>query len=103
MRWIARFFLIVALVFLFFDLRDENEQGQVILTDLGERWYQVDPDSYQLLSPAISRHVSAWLDDRIVQPLMVTPAFVVFFVPWLVISLLSWMAVRSRAGRDEDY
>ena len=108
MRWIARFFMILALVFLAMDVRDAGEgipevDGEpvikgdpVILRALGERWFRFDQESYQLISPAVSRHVSPWLDDAVVQPPLLQPAFLVFFVLWLIFSFFSWLIRRAR-------
>ncbi len=133
MKFIGRFFLLIALGFLFLDIQNPivaptgapaatgdgtatdggstdstaadggavaaTGPGRVMLHSLGERWFSVHPDSYQLISPAISRHVSPWLDDKIVQPLLLQPAFLIFFVLWLVFSLLSWLISR----RQDDW
>ena len=112
MKWIGRFFLIVGLVFLAMDVRDAGQgipvvDGQpvipgdpVILRTLGERWFTIDPDSYQLISPAVSRHVSPWLDDSVVQPLLLQPAFLIFLVLWLVFAFLSWLIGRFRSNDE---
>ena len=149
MRWIGRFFLIIALIFLVLDIGTEgpgpatnaappaadgaatgeaaagdgsvgetattdgstdeaagpkvNGPNRVMLYTLGERWYEYHPDSYLQVSPAVSRHVSPWLDDNIVQPLMLQPAFLIFFTLWLVFSLFSWLIGRSRRRDEEDW
>ena len=139
MRWIARFFMVIALAFLALDILDTGGSGpgaeapattgatdgaetgdgtlpqndgngaapgtdataatgpsRVVLYSLGERWFQYFPDNYQLISPAVSRHVSPWLDDNIVQPLMLKPAFLIFFALWMLFSFFSWLIGRSR-------
>lgn len=76
--------------------------NRVMLHTLGERWFEYHPDSYLQISPAVSRHVSAWLDDSIVQPLMLQPAFLIFFALWLIFSFFSWLIGRSRSRYDDD-
>lgn len=135
MRWIARFFLMIALVFLALDITDDGNtetpnagapavngtvadgtlsdgttaatppppppavKGGVLLRPLGERWFEIHPASYQQVSPAISRHVSPWLDDNIVQPLMLFPGFLIFFFLSLLFGFFSWLI--ARATRDD--
>ena len=149
MRWIARFFLMIALVFLALDLTDSGDaeapnagapavngtvtdgtsadgtttdgtttdgtatdgtaaatpppppvvKGGVMLRPLGERWFEIHAESYQQVSPAISRHVSPWLDDNIVQPLMLYPGFLIFFFLSLLFGFFSWLI--ARATRDD--
>ena len=72
-----------------------------MLYSLGERWFQYHPSSYQQVSPAVSRHVSPWLDDNIVQPLMLQPAFLIFFFLSLLFSFFSWLIGRARADHDD--
>ncbi len=70
--------------------------GRVVLHQLSERWFDIHPESALQVSPAISRHVSPWLDDNIVQPLMLQPAFLIFFVLSLIFSFFSWLLGRMR-------
>ena len=74
-------------------------EGRVVLHQLGERWFDLNADSYLQVSPAVSRHVSPWLDDSIVQPLLRQPAFLIFFALSLVFSIFSWLIGRMR--RDD--
>lgn len=155
MRWIARFFLMIALVFLALDITDSGDKATpttgepavngpatggaaadgtatdgaatggtatdgaatggtaatsppppptvsgVLLRPLGERWFDIHAESYQQVSPAVSRHVSPWLDDNIVQPLMLYPGFLIFFFLSLVFGFFSWLI--ARATRDDDW
>ncbi|MFK7944660.1 MAG: hypothetical protein AB8B85_17375 [Paracoccaceae bacterium] len=36
-------------------------------------WFQFHADSLQLLQPAIERHVSVWLFESVIQPLLEAP------------------------------
>lgn len=100
--WIlGRIFLVIALVFLAWDVWTAGEGG-VVLVDLGKRWHQIHGPSLQLVEAGISRHVSQWLWDHIALPVLLTPAFLVFLLPWLFFSLFSWLIARRRA-RMEDW
>lgn len=76
--------------------------NRVMLHSLGERWHQYHPSSALQVSPAVSRHVSPWLDDNIVQPLMLQPAFLIFFALWLIFSFFSWLIGRGRRYDDDE-
>jgi hypothetical protein len=52
---------------------------------LGNLWAAIHRDSLLLLQPAVERHVSVWLWEKIVFPLLQAPAFVVFAVPGLIL------------------
>ena len=61
---------------------------------VGEVWFRIHPDSYQLLEPAISRHVSPLLWDYVVLPLMTAPVALVLGL----LGALAWLASRRREG-----
>ena len=54
---------------------------------VGEVWFRIHPDSYQLLEPAISRHISPALWDYVVLPIMTAPLAAVL----AGLAVLAWM------------
>jgi len=68
--------------------------AEIEFSVVGEVWYRVHPDSYQLLEPAISRHVSPLLWDYVVLPLMTAPVALVLGL----LGALAWLASRRREG-----
>lgn len=66
--------------------------GGDLLVATGLWWFQTHPDSLQLLQPAIERHVSVWLFEDVIQPLLEAPLVLVagigallFLVPGLML------------------
>jgi hypothetical protein len=55
---------------------DSKPHGAPIV--LGELWYAIHPDSLQLLQPAIQRHLHPALWDWVVQPALLSWAWVIF-------------------------
>src|ERR1700757_1340689 len=55
---------------------DDKPHGAPIV--LGELWYAIHPNSLQLLQPAIQRHLHPALWDWVVQPALLSWAWVVF-------------------------
>jgi hypothetical protein len=54
----------------------------------GELWYAIHPDSLQLLQPAIQRHLHPALWDWVVQPVLLSWAWVVFVALGLALLVL---------------
>jgi hypothetical protein len=87
-RMIGSLLLLVGLVILARDLLvlgagydlltwfDAKPHGAPIV--LGELWYAIHPDSLQLLQPAVQRHLHPALWDWVVQPALLSWAWVIF-------------------------
>jgi len=58
------------------------------LRAVGEVWFQIHPDSLQLLQPALERHVAVWLWDPVMLTLLTWPLAPVLAVPGLALLLL---------------
>jgi hypothetical protein len=72
-------------------------EGAFRLKSLGEWWFWADPDSLQLLQPAIERHISPYLFDPYVLTLLEWPASIQF----IVLGALLWFFGRSPWRRIE--
>jgi len=64
---------------------------------LGKLWSDWHQESLLLLQPAIERHVAPWLWSDVIQPVLQTPAFVVF----LIIGLILWLFTARWRNRKE--
>lgn len=69
--------------------------GEVQFTALGEVWFRVHPDSYQLLEPAISRHLSPLIWDYAALPLVTAPVALVLGI----LTVIAWL-LRGRGEGD---
>ena len=47
--------------------------GELFAKPLGQLWRELDKDSLLLLQPAVERHLSPWLWQRILFPLLLQP------------------------------
>ena len=99
MRFLAWVFLILIVVAVVFDWLAVGEDGAFILRPLGELWNGIHSESLQQLQPAIERHVSPALWENIVQPLLTSPAALIFGIPFLFFHVLSALFRRPR----QDY
>ena len=96
MRVTAGLFLLLAAIVLAVDLwpwATGTPFSEIRFSVPGEVWFRIHPDSYQLLEPAISRHVSPALWDHVVLPVMTAPLAVVL----AILAGLAWL-LRRRGG-----
>lgn len=87
--------VLAALAVLAWDLYDLAASGSLALTKLGRVWAALDTTSLQLLQAGVERHLSVWLWDAVIAPLLQWPALPVFALPGL---LLLWLC-RPRRER----
>lgn len=93
MKWIANLLILAGLGVLAADMLSAGEDG-FRLTALGEWWFWAHPDSLQALQPAIERHVSVWLYESVIQPMLEWPASIQLII--LGIFLLGVRALFRR-------
>jgi hypothetical protein len=60
----------------------------------GEIWFAIDPESLQLIQPAIERHLVPWLWDPVLITILLLPASLTFIVLGLVVLLASRLRRR---------
>ena len=77
------------------DLFNSAMTAQFRLTDFGTLWHSIHTDSLQLLQPAIERHLDPVLWQSVVLHLLLTPSFIVFAVPGLILLGLAFLLGRS--------
>lgn len=102
MRFLAWVFLILTVVAVVFDWMAIPEAGEFVLRPLGALWTDIHTASLQVLQPAIERHVSPSLWESIVQPLLTTPAALVFGIPFLIFHVLSALFRRPRQNYNVE-
>ncbi len=90
-RLIGWLFIIAALVAEGRDLWGLWDTGHYQISALGELWDKVHRNSLLLLQPAIQRHVSVWLWDWVIFPVLQFPAVLTLAVPGI---LLVWVFRR---------
>ncbi|MEM1344124.1 MAG: hypothetical protein AAGI34_06030 [Pseudomonadota bacterium] len=104
-RGTALVLLALALVVLVVDLwplLGGTSWQELRFTTLGEVWFRIDPDSYQLLDPAITRHVSVALWDYVVFPLLTESLALELGVLGVLLLLLSRRAKRRSSRQRES-
>ena len=69
--------------------------GELVLTSLGEHWYEYDRESLGLAQAAVQRYVDPYLWDPIIQTVLQWPTFAVA----LVLGLLFVLIGRPRSRR----
>ena len=102
MRFLAWIFLILTVVAVVFDWRAIPEDGEFVLRPLGLLWSEIHTGSLQQLQPAIERHVSPTLWDGYVQPMLESPAAIVFGIAFLFFHLLSALFRSPRRDYNNE-
>ncbi len=55
---------------------------------LGELWYSLNRESLNLFQAGVQRHLSPWLWDHAIQPVLLMPAWMVLGVPGVCLRVL---------------
>ena len=95
-RLIGWLFIIAALVAAGHDLWGLWDTGHFQISAVGQLWAEVHRGSLLLLEPAITRHVSVWLWQWVVFPILLAPAALTLVVPGI---LLVWLCRRRDRRR----
>ena len=91
--------LAVGVVVLCHDLVKWMLSGDFAVIDTGLLWHSLHPGSLQIAEPAIARHIHPFLWHPVITTILLTPAFVVFGLPGLV--LLAVTRNRERAEQSD--
>ncbi len=89
LRVLGLFLILLAATALFFDYWAADDGFR--LRAVGEIWFQVHPNSLQLLQPALERHVAVWLWDPVMLTLLTWPLAPVLAVSGFVLLFLHRM------------
>jgi hypothetical protein len=81
LRFLGLWILAAAFVWLVIDGTKSIAGNAIYVTQLGKTWYDLNPNSLQLIQPAIERHVAVWLWNPVIQTVLEQPT-------WLVLGIL---------------
>jgi hypothetical protein len=76
------------------------ETTQLRLYSLGELWYEMHPRSLTALRMVLEQHVSATLWDKVMAPMLLRQAILVFALPGLILAIVPWLIDQLRHGAD---
>ncbi|CTQ53367.1 hypothetical protein LP7551_01889 [Roseibium album] len=88
--------LAIAIIAGISDASTSIAQSQVDLAPLGQVMFDLFPDTFPILQPAIERHVHPFLWDPIVLTLLIWPVWAVFAPLGL---FLLWLGAKRRRQR----
>lgn len=98
MRFLGILFLLIAGGIAAWDLWTAGGFAAWHASALGELWYQVSPSSLNMLQAGTQRYLHPDVWDRVLLPIVLQPAWMVFAVPGIVLwglSLLRRLVRRS--------
>ena len=88
LRFLGLWILAAAFVWVVIDGTKSIAGNGISFTQLGQPWYDLNPNSLQLLQPAIERHVAVWLWNPVIQTVLEQPTWLVLGVLGAVLILL---------------
>ena len=92
MIWVGRIggwlLLGLAVIMLGRDVIAALSLGEVAISPLGQIWFQLDAASLNTFQAGVERHVSQWLWDQVLAPMLHWWAFVYPLVPGLALTIL---------------
>ena len=88
LRYLGLWILAAAFVWIVIDGTKSIAGNGISFTQLGQTWYDLNPNSLQLLQPAIERHVAVWLWNPVIQTVLEQPTWLVLGVLGAVLILL---------------
>src|SRR5436305_3417809 len=89
LRSLGLWILAAGFVFFVYDGTKSIAGNQLYVTKLGDTWNAIHSTSLQLLQAAVERHVSGWLWDAVIFPVLTAPTWLVFAVPGPLLTLLA--------------
>ena len=88
LRSLGLWILAAGFVFFVYDGTKSIAGNQLYVTKLGDTWNAIHSTSLQLLQAAVERHVSGWLWDAMIFPVLTAPTWLVFAVLGALLILL---------------
>lgn len=78
LRIIGGWFLLAAVIALVYDGTKTlgSGDGEIVMTPLGQHWFNIHAASLNISQAAIERHVAPWLWDPVITSILTTPAWV---------------------------
>ncbi len=85
LRIIGGWFLIVAVVALVYDgTKTLGGDGGIVMTPLGQHWFNLHAPSLNLSQAIIERYVAPWLWDPVILSVLEAPTWLVFSILGLI-------------------
>ena len=88
LRFLGLWILAAAFVWLVIDGTKSIAGNAIYFTQLGKTWYELSPNSLQLLQPAIEHNVAVWLWNPVIQTVLEQPTWLVLGVTGSILILL---------------
>lgn len=95
LRIVGVVLLVAAATALASDVVRSIHRGAVTFYALGEAWYQLHPQSLNLLQAGVQRYVAPWLWDPVIVSVLRLPALVALGVPGALALFVALRAKRS--------
>jgi hypothetical protein len=93
LRFIGLWILAAAFVLLVYDGTKSIAGNAVVITKVGDLWFNIHQNSLQLLQPAVERYVGEWPWQAVIQP------FILEQPAWLVLGIVA--AILILLGRKK--
>jgi len=87
-RFLGLICLAAAFILVIYDGTKSIAANAIYFTQLGKTWYELSPNSLQLLQPAIERNVAVWLWNPVIQTVLEQPTWLVLGVTGSILILL---------------
>ena len=98
LRTISLLVLVLAVIAGVIDAIKSVAASKVEFTPLGLAWFEISPDTLNLVQAAVQRHVHPYLWDPVIQWILLQPTWAVFLAVSLLFYLIAWRRPRP-AGR----
>lgn len=89
-RIIGGMLVALATVMLGRDVIASWSEGHFMLSPLGQLWFQLHAPSLNTFQAGVERHVSEWLWQAVLSPMLHWPAFSFPLVPGLLLLVVCW-------------
>ncbi|MBI3452570.1 MAG: hypothetical protein HY057_07055 [Rhodospirillales bacterium] len=77
--------------------------GTYAMAPLGELWYALHPGSLNVIQAVVERYLHPWLWDPVLFSVVLTPAWIVFAVPGIVLLILFRHGRNRRKWRSGTF
>ena len=91
-KFIGILCLVMTVITVVLDITKSIANSAIVMTTLGEYWAELNRESLLLLQPAVERYLHPFFWDPVIQNILLSPCWLVFF---LLAILLLWLG-RSR-------
>ena len=97
-RMLSVVFLVLAVILLVIDVTRSIADSAIVLTPLGQVWFDWSPDTLNLSQAVVQRYLHPYVWDPIIQSVLLAPGWSIFGI----LAVLFSMASRRRKDRWEQ-